>query len=195
MDNKVKTKINTLDDKKKTFAESAIVVGAILLICYFLGFSYIWNTDVGAEVGVNGWNYIIACFSWSFKKTGAAYGDIAVPFYYYAKEYVPVMAVATTVSFGILLLFIAISCFNIKKYNRKLAIAIMVILYVLAAAYLACIVIALTMNGSRILPKYCNSNPKCSIATLVFFPFFITLAYAIITSVYIRKFRLEEEAE
>ena len=190
MNNKVKNVSKpeqTLEDKRKVLAESGIVVGAILLLCYFFGFSYIWNTDVGSEASVNGWNYIIACFSWTFKKTGAIYGDLWLPFNYYAKYYVRVLAVATTVSFGILSAFIIVSCFNIKKYHQKLEITAMILLYVLAASFLACIVVALTMNGSSILPKFCRSNPKCSIATLAFFPFFITLITAIVHSVFIYK--------
>ena len=194
MDKKVK-KTSTIEDNKKVLAESGIVVGAILLLCYFFGFSYIWNTGYGAEAGVNGWNYIIACFSWTFKSANKVYGDIAVPFYYYAKYYTMVMAVATTVTLALLVLYIVLSVFNIIKYRRKLAVIIMVVLYVLAVAYLTCIVVALTMNGSKILPKFCSSNPQCSIATLAFFPFFITLITAITNSVYINKFNSQEQGE
>ena len=183
----------SLSDKQKILAESGIVVGAILLLCYFFGFSYIWNTSYGSEASVNGWNYIIACFTWTFKSTNGVYGKfLAVPFNYYAKYYVRVLAVATTVSFGILILYIVASCLNIKKFHKKLEIVTMIILYVLAASFLACIIIALTMNGSKILPRYCNNNPKCSIATLAFFPFFITLITAIVHSVFIYKMNHEE---
>ena len=177
----------TLEDKKKVLAESGIVVGVILLLCYFFGFSYVWNTSYGAEVSVNGWNYIIACLTWQFKKPDAVYGDIAVPFNYYAKYYTRVLAVATTVTFVVLLVYILLSTLNIKKYHAKLEVATMTILYFLAVAFLVCIIVALTMNGSKILPKYCNSNPECSIATLAFFPFFITLITAIAHSVFLYK--------
>ena len=132
MENKQKVKKDmTLEDKKKVIAESGIIVGAVLLLCYFFGFSYVWNTGYGAEVTVNGWNYIIACLSWKFKATGAAYGDIAIPFNYYAKYYVRVLAVATTVSLGVLIAYIAMSAFNIKTFHKKLEIATTIVLYVL----------------------------------------------------------------
>lgn len=187
MENQTKKQDMTLEDKKKVLAESGVIVGIVLLLCYFFGWSYVFNTGYGVEVGVNGWNYIIACFSWSFKGTGALYGDIAVPFNYYAKYYVRVLAVATTVSLAILIAFIVATSFNIKKYRVKLEKACMILLYVLAGVFLVCLVTALAMNGSKILPKYCNSNPKCSIATLIFFPFFITLITAIVHSVFIYK--------
>lgn len=193
MNNTVKN--TTLDDKKKILAESGIIIAAALLISFFFGFSYIWNTDVGAEVGVNGWNYLIACLSGTFKKTGALYGDIAVPFYYYAEYYTITLSVAVTVTFAVLVVFVVFSIINIIKYHRRTMIISMILLYVLAVAFLACTVIALTMNGSRILPKYCSSNPKCSIGTLAFLPFIVTLVSAILHSVYIHKFKEEENPE
>ena len=189
MEKKVGRQEMSLDDKKKVLAESGIVIGAILLLCYFFGFSYVWNTDYGSEVSVNGWNYIISCLTWQFKKPDAIYGDIAVPFNYYAKYYVRVLAVATTLSFAVLLIYIVLSCFNIKKYHAKLETITMIVLYVLAVSFLVCIVTGLAMNGSKILPKYCSGNPKCSIATLAFFPFFISLITAIVHSAFIYKNR------
>ena len=201
MEKKVVKQDMTQEDKKKVIAESGIVVGGILLLCYFFGFSYVWNTSYGSEAGVNGWNYIISGFIWifsgftfKFKETGAIYGDMAVPFNYYAKYYVRVLAIATVVSFIVLVAYILMSALNIKKYHAKLETATMIVLYGLAAAYLTCIVVALTMNGSKILSGYCNNNPKCSIATLAFFPFFITLIMAIVHSVFIHKNKeIEEE--
>ena len=200
MEKKVTKQEMTLEDKKKVIAESGIVVGAILLLCYFFGFSYVWNTSYGSEASVNGWNYIISGFIWifsgfsfKFNKTGAIYGDMAVPFNYYAKYYVRVLAIATVVSFIILLVYILLSALNIKKYHAKLEMISMILLYALSIAFLTCIVVALTMNGSKILPGYCSNNPKCSIATLAFFPFFISLIMAIVNSVFIYKSKENEE--
>ena len=184
---KVKQEMS-LEDKKKALAQSGIIVGVVLLLCYFFGFSYIWNTSYGSEASVNGWNYICACLTWTFKGTNGVYGKwMAVPFNYYAKYYVRVLAVATTVSLGILLAYIVVSIFNIRKYRAKLEIICMILLYVLALNFLVCLIVALTMNGSNILPKYCSGNPKCSIATLAFFPFFISLIAAIVHSVFLYK--------
>ena len=192
---KVKSEM-TLENKRKAIAESGIVVGAILLLCYFFGFSYIWNTGYGTEASVNGWNYIFACITWNFKGTEPIYGShLAVPFNYYAKYYVRILSVATTVSFVVLISYVVMSIFNIKKFHKKLEMATMVVLYVLAFVYLFSLVVALAMNGSKILPKFCGGNPQCSIATLIFFPFFITLITAIIHSVFIYKSKEEEFQE
>ena len=200
MEKKVIKQDTSLDDKRKVLAESGIIVGVVLLLCYFFGFSYVWNTSYGSEASVNGWNYIIAGFAYifsgftfKFKETGAAFGDLAIPFNYYARVYVRVMAITAVVSFIILLAYIILSVLNIKKYSDKLEKVTMVVLYVLAATFLACIVTGLAMNGSKILPKYCSGNPKCSIATLAFFPFFITLTTAIVHSVFLYKNKEVEE--
>ena len=200
MEKKVIKQDTSLDDKRKVLAESGIIVGVVLLLCYFFGFSYVWNTSYGSEASVNGWNYIIAGFAYifsgftfKFKETGAAFGDLAIPFNYYARVYVRVMAITAVVSFIILLAYIILSVLNIKKYSDKLEKVTMVVLYVLAVTFLTCIVTGLAMNGSKILPKYCSGNPKCSIATLAFFPFFITLTTAIVHSVFLYKNKEVEE--
>ena len=102
MEKKYQNQDTSLADKKKILAESGLILSAVLLLCYFFGFSYVWNTSYGSEASVNGWNYIVSCltwiftgFKWKFKSTGALYGDIAVPFNYYAKYYVRVLSVAT----------------------------------------------------------------------------------------------------
>ena len=188
MENKKVKQEMSLEDKKKVLAQSGIILGAVLLLCYFFGFSYIWNTSYGSEASVNGWNYIFACLTWTFKGTNGVYGKwLAVPFNYYAKYYVRVLSVAVTVSLVILLAYIVVSCFNIKKYHQKLEYISIALLYMLAVSFLVCIIVALTMNGSKILPKYCSNNPKCSIATLAFFPFFISLIAAITHSVFVYK--------
>ena len=175
----------SLEEKQKTLVISSLVLVGVLLLCYFFGWCYVWNSDFGAEVGVNGWNCIIACLTWSFSNPAGVYGDMHVPFNHYAKAYMRVLAVATMISFVILIAFAVLTCLNVKKYNKKIEKVSMILLYVLAASFLACIIIALVTNGSRILRGYCNNNPKCSIQTLAFFPFFITLASAIAHSVFI----------
>ncbi len=183
-----KKQLTSSQEKKKICAESGVIVAVALLLCYFFGFSYVYNTEYGVEAGVNGWNYIFACFSWTFKSSASIYGDgLAVPFNYYAKYFVRVLSVATTVSFVTILAFTVLTVLNIVKFNKKIEIASMIILYVIAFIFLVCIVTALAMNGSDILPIYCSGNPKCSIATLTFIPFFVSLIAAISHSVFIRK--------
>ena len=177
----------TLLEKKKLFTQGGIVIGAVLLLCYFFGFSYVWNTGYGTEVGVNGWNYFFALITKHYKGTGALYGDIAVPFYYYAEYQTIILSYATTISLGLLVVFIILSIFNIKNFKTKLAKVITITLYVLAVAYLTCFVVALTMNGSNILPKYCGGNPQCSVATLTIFPFLIAVITAIADTVFLYK--------
>ena len=180
-------KETSLEDKRKLFAQSGLIIVAVLLLCYFFGWTYIWNTGYGAEVGVNGWNYLIVFFSKGYKNVGAAFGDISHPFYSWAKYYTLVVSTMTFASFVILLAYLGLSIANSVKYKKVLELVTIIVLYALAIAYLACIISALVMNGSKILAKYCSNNPQCSIATLAFFPFFITLITAIAHTVFYVK--------
>ena len=177
----------TFEDKKKYMLFGGLILVGLLLIFYFFGFSYIWNTDYGAEVGVSGWGYIFACIGWDFKNPSLVFGELSGPFNKYAKYFTRVMAIFALLSFITLIVFLVINGLNMHKYSKKLEKASMIILYVLAAMYLGCVVTGLSMNASRIIPRYCGGNPKCSVATLAFFPFFFSLAGAIVHSVFIHR--------
>ena len=186
------------EKKRKRFEENRKILLTITLIfvislfaCFFANWSHVYNTDYGIEVGVNAWQYLIALMTWNFKGTGALYGDIAVPFYYYAKELTMVLSFVTAGTFLVLLATTVVTIINFFKHSRKIEIANVVLLYVLSLMFIACIVVAFTMSGSRILPVYCSGNPKCSIGTLAFFPLVITLIPAIAHTIFFKKNPLE----
>ena len=64
---------------------SVFLLSILLLALFFCDLSYIHNTDVGREVSVSVWSYALATVSGSFSSPAAVFGDIAVPFYYYAE--------------------------------------------------------------------------------------------------------------
>ena len=64
---------------------SVFLLSILLLALFFCDLSYIHNTDVGREVSVSFWSYALATVSGSFSSPAAVFGDIAVPFYYYAE--------------------------------------------------------------------------------------------------------------
>ena len=65
-----------------------------------------------------------------------------------------------------------------------------VVSFILLAAFIT----ALTMNGSRILPKYCSNNPACSIQSLIIFPFLLSVGILII-NLYLRAKLKKQETE
>ena len=177
----------TFEDKKKWMLYGGLILSGLLLIFYFFGFSYIWNTEYGSECGVSGWGYIFACIGWQFKSPSKVFGALSGPFNQYAKYFTRVMAIFALLSFISLLAFIAVTSYCMHKYSKKLEKASTIILYVMTAMFLACIIVGLAMNASRIIPKYCGGNKKCSIHTLAFFPFFFSLGGAIMHTIFMCK--------
>ena len=169
----------------------AILLG-LMLVFFFFGWCYIYNKDYGVEVNCSGWNFICMSFSWNFKSPNQVFGDIAVPFFHYAKYYVIVLEIMTTVIFYLTLILIALASFNLKKANRLITTVFMVISFIYSATLLAAFITALTMNGSRILPEYCSSNPACSVDSLIIFPFLLSVIILILNIVLRRKLKNQE---
>lgn len=180
---KQETKEMTKEEKVNLYRGMILVLLGLMLIFFFFGWCYVYNKDYGVEVGCNGWNFICMSFCWNFKSPNQIFGDMAVPFYHWAKEYVIVLEIMTTVIFYLTLILIALACFNLKKANRKITTAFMIVSIVYSVVLLAAFITALTMNGSRILPKYCSNNPKCSVDSLIIFPFLLSIIIMIINIV------------
>jgi hypothetical protein len=173
----------TNEEKINLYRGMILVLLGLMLIFFFFGWCYVYNKDYGVEVNCNGWNFICMSFCWNFKSTSKVFGDMAVPFYYYAKYYVIVLEVMTTIIFYLTLVLIALVAFNLKKANRKITTIFMVLSIVYSVALLAAFITALTMNGSKILPKYCSNNPKCSVDSLIIFPFLLSVVIMIVNIV------------
>ena len=185
----------TTDEEKINLCRGAIIILlGLMFIFFFFGWCYVYNTQYGVEVNCNGWNFICMSFCWNFKSSNAVFGDIAVPFYYYAKYYVIVLQIITTIIFYLTLILVALAAINLKKNSRKIVTVFMVVSIIYSVTLLAAFVTALTMNGSRILPKYCSNNPACSIQSLIIFPFLLSVAILLI-NIYLRSKLLKQEIE
>lgn len=116
---------------------------------------------------------------------------MAVPFYHYAEYHVIVLEIMTIVIFYLTLILIGLSIFNLKKPNRKLTTIFMVISIIYSVFLLAAFITALTMNGSKILLGFCGGNPKCSVDSLIIFPFLLSVVI-MITNILFRNYLKEE---
>lgn len=184
----------TKEEKINLYRGMIVVLLGLMLIFFFFGWCYIYNKDYGVEVGCNGWNFICMSFCWNFKSTEKVFGDMAVPFYYYAKYYVIVLEIMTTIIFYLTIILLILACLNLNKVNRTITTVFMFVSIVYSVALLAAFITALTMNGSKILPKYCGGNPKCSVDSLIIFPFLLSLVILIINIV-LRNKLAENEIE
>ena len=184
----------TKEEKINLYRGMIVVLLGLMLIFFFFGWCYIYNKDYGVEVGCNGWNFICTSFCWNFKSTEKVFGDMAVPFYYYAKYYVIVLEIMTMIIFYLTIILLILACLNLNKVNRTITTVFMFVSIVYSVALLAAFITALTMNGSKILPKYCGGNPKCSVDSLIIFPFLLSLVILIINIV-LRNKLAENEIE
>ena len=117
----------TEEDRINLCRGAIIILLGLMFIFFFFGWCYVYNTSYGVEVNCSGWNFICMSFSWNFKSTNTVFGDIAVPFYYYAKYYVIVLEVMTTIIFYLTLILVALAAINLKKNSRKITTVFMVV--------------------------------------------------------------------
>ena len=194
-DNKKQTIKQTTDEERINLCRGAIIILlGLMFIFFFFGWCYVYNADYGVEVNCSGWNFICMSFCWNFKSTNRAFGDMAVPFYYYAKYYVIFLEIMTTIIFYLTLALVALAAINLKKASRKVTTIFMVVSFIYSVVLLAAFITALTMNGSKILPKYCSGNPACSIQSLIIFPFLLSVAILLI-NMYLRAKLAKQEAQ
>lgn len=155
----------------------AAAIGGVTLLCYFFSWAYIYNSTpgVGVEVGASGFSYMIAALTGKYSSSSGVYGDIAVPFYYYAGNYCKTLGALTLISMICLIVAVAlvVVAFIVKKHEVSLASAVLFLAN--SVLLLCCFIEALSMKNSRILPIYCNGNPKCSIQSLAIIPFIVSL--------------------
>ena len=180
----------TIEEEKGMFTVGALVGCIALLLFYFVGWSYIYNTEAGVEIGVNGWNLIAAFLSGNYKGVGGAVGNVSMPFYYYAKNITVALSVLAFVSFVFVLIITGLVITNICLKNKRFISKIIhVLFYVLGAIFIACIVVALCMKHGRILRVYCSGNPQCSMQTLIFFQAILSIGLGIVYSVFLHKYK------
>ena len=155
---------------------SVFLLSLLLLALFFCDLSYIHNTDVGREVSVSVWSYALATVSGSFSSPAAVFGDIAVPFYYYAET--------GTVLTGILSLVLVIAALAlavlsaIVLFRRKYDLLPLLIFAagVTVLLLVGSLISSLALNSSQILPVYCSGNPACSIRSDAYFPLIAAIA-------------------
>jgi len=164
---------------------AAVTLGTILL--FFIRFGLVYNTEVGAEVKFTGFSAMIAALSRNYESAEKIYGDIAVPFYYYAKRYMIILSILAAVAFFMLLISLILRVFDI--FFDKTAIRYIATLLTLLASFalIACFVAALLMKNGDILTTYCQNNPNCSIRSYAIIPAITALVGAIAGFIHLVK--------
>ena len=157
-------------NKLLRFYVFAIVIASAAAICYFLNWVYVYNSDYGIEVKASGFSFIAAALSGKYSSADKIYGDLAMPFYYYAKNSSGTLGTVTLVSFIVnIASVIVLVVVRLTKLQELSALSIF--LGVVSSVLLsAAFIIALGMKNDRILSGYCGGNPKCTIGSSAVLP-------------------------
>ena len=155
---------------------SVFLLSILLLALFFCDLSYIHNTDVGREVSVSVWSYALATVSGSFSSPAAVFGDIAVPFYYYAETGTVLTGILSLV---LVIAALALAVLSAVVFLRRKYDLLPLLLFAAGVTVLLLVgslISSLALNGSQILPVYCGGNPACSIRSDAHFPLIAALA-------------------
>lgn len=171
----------------------AICISAVMLLCYFFNWVYIYNTSagVGIEVRVSGWSFSVAALSGKFTSSNKVYGDLAVPFNYYARLYCEKLATVTLISLITAILSLGANIFLLIKPKHIFSAVPAVLSLASTILLFVCFGIALSMKNSDILPVYCSGNPACFIRSLAIIPAIVALlSTAVPTYIFIRYLKI-----
>ena len=155
---------------------SVFLLSILLLALFFCDLSYIHNTDVGREVSVSVWSYALATVSGSFSSPAAVFGDIAVPFYYYAETGTVLTGILSLV---LVIAALALAVLSAVVFRRRKYDLLPLLLFAAGVTVLLLVgslISSLALNSSQILPVYCSGNPACSIRSDAYFPLIAALA-------------------
>lgn len=172
---------------------SVFLLSILLLALFFCDLSYIHNTDVGREVSVSVWSYALATVSGSFSSPAAVFGDIAVPFYYYAETGTVLTGILSLV---LVIAALALAVLSAVVFLRRKYDILPLLLFAAGVTVLLLVgslISSLALNGSQILPVYCSGNPACSIRSDAYFPLIAALAVLSVAIVAAVKYHLAHD--
>lgn len=180
----VASKNKFLEENKKLRRFNIVgILGLIItFLTFFCVFAEIYNTTegVGVEVKVRGFSFLVAGITGKYSSTSSTYGDMAVPFYYYAKTWCETIGTLTLIAGILLVLSIVLKTLStIFNYNF-LSFVFTVLDVVLSVLLIIVFVKALDMSNSEILPIYCSGNPACSIKSYAIVPALVGLCVALL---------------
>lgn len=172
---------------------SVFLLSILLLALFFCDLSYIHNTDVGREVSVSVWSYALATVSGSFSSPAAVFGDIAVPFYYYAETGTVLTGILSLV---LVIAALALAVLSAVVFLRRKYDLLPLLLFAAGVTVLLLVgslISSLALNGSQILPVHCSGNPACSIRSDAYFPLIAALAVLSVAIVAAVKYHLAHD--
>lgn len=177
-------------DKLLPFYLVSAIICVVSIFGYFFNWVYIYNSNpsVGVEKGVSGFSAVINALTLKkYTSVQSVYGDMNI-FYYFAKDYC--VPLATIALIAIILTVISTALCFVIYFTKKQDLSLISELFTLSSAVMTiiCFGIALSMNGSRILPEYCSGNPLCSIRSLAIIPALVLVAASVVQGIAVVRY-------
>lgn len=144
---------------------------ALALVLCFCNWIYVDNSNSGVEVSVSGYSFLCAFLSGNYNSTDVKiFGDIAIPFYYYAKDacsqigfftFLAILfCIVSAVFGGVFLITPSKKIKSAAEYGACGCSALS------CAFFLVSFIVAVLVKNSDILPVFCSGNSACSIKSL-----------------------------
>lgn len=167
---------------KKTgkYHKIVLILIPFLLLCYFFNWAYVYNTrvGVGTEVKVSGWSFIIAALTRTYSSGDAVYGDLAIPFFYYAKNWCEKLGVLTLISLCVAVCTAVAELLVVFKKKYKLTFVSCALQVAQVVLLFICNKIAIDMNDSDIIPIFCSGVAECSVKSAIYVSIIVALVGA-----------------
>jgi len=168
----------------------AIAVLAAVIICYFFNWVYVYNSDYGIEVKASGFSFIAAALSGKYSSADKIYGDLAMPFYYYAKTSCETLGAVTLTAFILNVLAVIVLVIVRMTKLQGLSFVSVAFSFISSVMLVVAFIVALGMKNDKILSVYCGGNPKCYIGSLSILTALVSFAGTAIQSVGAIRFLL-----
>lgn len=193
MANKKNREINLKNEREKKFRAACLklrnypiiclAISVLILLLFLVNFAEVFNTDYGAEVKISGFNTFFAAITGQYTSEQAIFGNMAVPFNYYAESYVHTLGILTFIAMVLTIANLAVQIVAVSIKKSALNVAACVIGAVQTAVLIACFIVALSMKDAKILSVYCSGNPKCSIRSFAIIPAIFALIGAVVSGI------------
>ena len=184
------------DNDYSGFTVTSLLIVVALLFCFFFGFIYIFNFDIGeAEIGMNGWNFICLGFCFKYKSVETGLFGNVYSFYYHEPAFIVALTIMTMVVFYLTLASLILVFYNVKKNSTKLTCAITIISFADALMLLAVFVVGLLLNVTALTRGEFCDNPACSTGSLAIIPAVVAFGNGLLNHFFRNKLLEDKEQE
>ena len=193
-----KKKSDVFKKRTRLLSLASLLIVGVLLLMMLVNFASVYNTNVGTEVKISGFNCVAAGLSGNYTSSDASYGDIAVPFNYYAASQTHTLCTVSIVVLFVIVAHIVVALFAVIT-NKQGVFNFLTIALGLAEGvlFIVCYAVARSMKDAEILSGYCNNNPACSIESTAILPALLaifSLALPILAIIMTQKHKAEMQA-